>query len=175
MARIGFPPLARPLIEALDRRARRPVEIARETRAEQRVDGEIGRIERNGLDRLEIAPSQALAAKSRVAAQRLDGGRAAQARRRILLLQQPRGDETVAAIVAGSAQDGDASMARRKPARLQRDRRAGMLHQLTARRPARDRQPVGLRHFGIGQQLGRKMIRRHRKAAGFGRPRPGPS
>ena len=54
-ARTGLPPLARPLIEALHRRARRPVEIAREARAEQRVDREIGGIERDGLERRDRA------------------------------------------------------------------------------------------------------------------------
>ena len=68
--------------------------------------------------------------------------------------QDARGDKAVAAVVARPGDDDDP--ARRTGWRSRHrvgDRAAGAFHQLDAGVPAGDRQPVGLGHFGGGQQL----------------------
>jgi hypothetical protein len=67
--------------------------------------------------------------------------------------QMPRGDEAITAIIARSSDDRD--LAAGRAARHDRPRHggAGILHQHSARRSRRDRQPVGLAHVVIGEKF----------------------
>ena len=67
--------------------------------------------------------------------------------------EKPRRDKTVAAVVAGPGHDHDAAAGGLSAGDRLGDRPAGILHQLDAGDAAGDGQPVGLRHFGIGEQF----------------------
>ena len=67
--------------------------------------------------------------------------------------QQPRRDESVAAIAARTAKHNDAAATPCAADRLFGHRRPRPLHQNDAGDPARDRQPIGLAHLGRGQQF----------------------
>ena len=100
-----------------------PVDVAREARAEQGVDHELGAVEGELRRRRGPARSKrARRSRRRRAARR--AGRAGRVRRDIRAAQQPRRDEAVAAVVARAAQYDDASRAiapvappRRRPRR----------------------------------------------------------
>ena len=143
---------AREGVDRLDATKRRAVEIARQPGAEQGVDDEIGggEIDRlGGRDRTFPARRR----QRRVAAQRRALAEQIEADAVAARAQEPRGDEAVAAVAARPADDGDAAGARRHARRLVGDRRAGALHQRDAGNAAGDGQPVGLAHFGRGQQF----------------------
>ena len=63
------------------------------------------------------------------------------------------GDKAVAAVVAGSTEDGDASTRRRHQRRLIGHRAPGVLHEGQAGDAGRHRQAVGARHLRVGQEL----------------------
>lgn len=148
---------SRPEIEPLDRPRRDAVERARKTGAEQGVDNEIGLIEAEAVERGDGAgPSRG--GPGGVAAQGLTRAEQRQRHLTATLDQKPGGDEAIAAVIAGPAENGDARGARPFPAhefqRRVRDRLARRLHQHGARRSSGNSQPVGFRHFGGGEKLG---------------------
>ena len=147
------PARAREGVDRLDAAERRAVDVARQAGAVQRVDDEVGVVEREsfaGANR----PAPARRRQSRIAAH----PRAIAEQRELDPIapgfEQPRGDEAVAAVAARPAQNGDPAAARRHARRLGGDRRAGALHQRDARRSCGDGQPVGLGHLGRSQQFG---------------------
>ena len=89
----------------------------------------------------------------RVAAQSIFGSESQNAHGMAVVGQQPRGHEAVAPIVAGAGHDRDRAAPPRPLGNRIRHRSPGVLHQLDAGRAARDRQPVGLRHFLVVQEL----------------------
>ena len=139
-------------IDALDDRFRHALDVAREARAEQGVDHAIGpgEIERRGVeDRALIARG----GERRIAAQRLAPAEEPELDRIAAPRKQARGDEAVAAVAAGAAQDDDPAARLCKTRRFIRDREARTLHERDARRSRCDGEAVGLAHFGRGQEL----------------------
>ena len=67
--------------------------------------------------------------------------------------EQPRGDEAVAAVAAGAAEDGDPAARLREPRRLVGDRETRPLHERNAGRSGRNRKAIGLAHFSGRQQF----------------------
>ena len=67
--------------------------------------------------------------------------------------EEPRRDKTVAAVVARPGHDGDATAGALERQPRLGDRPAGALHQIDAGDAAGDCQPVGLRHFAVGEEL----------------------
>ena len=67
--------------------------------------------------------------------------------------QNARHDETIAAVVPGPGNDGDAQARRMARGDPVRDRSAGILHQFDAWNAARNRQAVGLRHLSCREQF----------------------
>ena len=69
------------------------------------------------------------------------------------LCQEPPGDEAVAAVAAGPAEDDDAAARIREPRPLVGHREARALHQRDAWCSGGHGEAVGLAHFGRGQEL----------------------
>ena len=148
------PGVAPPAVEPLDNGAGAPVDIAREARAEQRVDGEIGAVQIHKSCRADTA-RPGVGGEARVAGQFLALAEQADGDFVSHGAQQAGSDEAVAAVITGPAENNDT------PARRQRlPHRIGhgcarVLHQLDAGNAARNRQPVGLRHLRIFEKFDR--------------------
>jgi hypothetical protein len=67
--------------------------------------------------------------------------------------QKPGGDIAVPAVIAGPGDDRHRRPRGIIPADMVGDRPAGIFHQVGTGNTARDRQPIGLRHFRIGQKF----------------------
>ncbi len=78
------------------------------------------------------------------------------------LLEMARGDETVAAVIAGTAQDGDVAGVREAARDFFGNGAARVLHQRRAGNAARDGERVGARHFLGRQKLNHGLSARHR-------------
>ena len=70
-----------------------------------------------------------------------------------MLIEHARYSQAIAAIVSWPGHHGDPASGRIARANRIGDGCAGPLHQIDARNPAGDGQPVGQRHFGIAQKL----------------------
>ena len=145
------PPRPKPLIRSTIARAS-PVDVARQPRAEDGVDDAVG------AGKIDVRRGQNLARETGgrergVAAERLAPPEEAELDGIAPLRQETRGDETVAAVVAGAAQHDDPAARPREARRLVGDRAPGGLHQRDPRGSARDRHAVGLAHLGRGQEM----------------------
>ena len=132
---------------------RNPVQRPRQAGAEQGVDDQVGAGNRGRGERLDgLTP--ALRHCSSVTLQRFAAAKQSETHLISLLAQQPRRHETIAAIVAGPASDGD-----RGPCpRCDRDRGFGhgaarVLHQHEARHAVRRSKGVGTAHLGSCEQF----------------------
>ena len=141
-----------PFIETQNNSLGRSIEIANKARAKQRVDRKTGRFEINVLDGVDIARPASGRARG-VAPQTLARPKQSDFDGKFLARQQARGDKAIAAIVARPAKNRDAALARNKPGGLPCHRRTSLFHQHGTGRASRDGEPVGFRHFGVGQQL----------------------
>ena len=146
------PAAARERIDALDDRLRFAVDVARKPRPEQRVDHAIraARIDRRGVEDRAL---KARGGEGGIALQRLAPADEPKLDRVAAAHEQARGDEAVAAVPAGAAEDDDPASRLRAPRRLVRDREARPLHERDARRSRFDRGTVGFAHFGWRQEL----------------------
>ena len=138
--------------DALDDRFRNALDVAREPGPEQSVDDAISaaRIDGCGVEDLALV---ARGGERRIARQRFLPADEPEFDRVAALCQEPPGDEAVAAIAAGAAEDDDPSARLREPRRLVGDREARALHQRDAWRSGGHGEAVGLAHFGRGQEL----------------------
>src|SRR5262249_9142991 len=93
-----FRPL-RPFIKTQDQSLGRPIEIAGEARAEERIDHEVGRIEIKFLDGADRA-GPAFGGKPGVAPQPIERAKQSELNGKLLRGEHARGDKAVAAIVA---------------------------------------------------------------------------
>ena len=145
------------MLAVLDRPRGFAADRLRQAGAEQRIDNERTRLriefgQRLCSDRAFRSRQRRVAASPRrVVGENRD--------RDAALMQQPRDDITVAAIVAGTAQHMHAGRRRIALEHDCRDRSPGAPHQCHAvERPGFDRQPVGFSHFPWCQKF-----MRHRK------------
>ena len=108
-------------IDALDDRFRDALDVAREPGAEQSVDDAIGAagIDGCGVEDLALV---ARGGERRIAPQRFAPAEEPELDRVAALCQEPRGDEAVAAVAAGAAEDDDPAARLREPRRLVGDR-----------------------------------------------------
>ena len=146
------PPARGESVDALDDRFRDAVDVAREPGPEQSVDDEIGAagIDGCGVEDLALV---ARGGERRIAPQRFAPADEPELDRVAALCQEPRGDEAVAAVAAGAAEDDDPAARLREPRRLVGDREARALHQRDAWRSGGHGEAVGLAHFGRGQEF----------------------
>ena len=140
-------------VDRFDEAQRSAVDVARKAGAVQRVDDEIGLVEREALAGAN-RPLPTLRRPRRVAAEARAVAEQRQFDRISPGLQQARGDEAVAAVAARPAQNGDPAAARRQARGLPRDRHTSALHQRNARRSAGDGEPIDFGHLGRSQQFG---------------------
>ena len=139
-------------VDALDDRFRFAVDVAGEPGPEQRVDHAVGarEVNRRGVEgRSGIASG----GERRIAFQRLAPAEQSDLDRVSAQSEQPRGDEAVAAVPAGPAEDGDPAARLREPRRLVSDRKPRPLHERNPRRSGRNRKAIGLAHFNGRQQF----------------------
>ena len=109
-------------VDPLDNRLRFTIDVARKPRAEQGVDHAIGsgKVDCGGSeDRALIAAG----GERRVAFQDVAAAEQAEFDRIAALAEQPAGDESVAAVAARAAEDGDPAARLLKPRRLVGDPR----------------------------------------------------
>ncbi len=102
-----------------------------------------------GKDRTLIASG----GERRIAFQGLAAAEQAQFNRIAARRQEPPGDEAVAPIAAGAAENGDPAAGPGKPRRFVSDRETRPLHERDARRSGRNRKAVGFAHFSWRQKL----------------------
>ena len=139
-------------VDALDQARELALDRAGQPGAEQAVNHDIRAREQGGVERLPrplIAPGHGgcVGRQARFVAVEAEPDLVPS------LLEVARGDETVAAVIAGTAQDGDVPGVG-KPARdLFGDGAAGILHQGRAGDAARDGERVGAPHFLRRQKL----------------------
>ena len=143
---------ARTGIDRLDHRPcgafHRPIEAG----AEQRIDDGVGRVQRRGRGRLG-GPRPTLRGLRGVTLEPVQRADQEHAHPVAALGQDARGDKTVAAVVARPGDHRDAAAGRMTRSDGLGHRPAGIFHQLDAGHAAGDRQPVGFRHLGGGEQL----------------------
>ena len=155
----------RPFIDTQDQSLGLPIEIAAKARAEERVDRESGRIEIKFLDGEDLA-GPILGGKRGVALQAVARAKQSELDGKFLAREQAGGDKAVAAIVARPAKNRDAAVARNKPRGLACHCRAGLFHQHGTGRAPGDGQPVGLSHFGVGQEFWTRGVGQHAQKPG---------
>ena len=129
-----------------------PVDVARQARAEERVDHAGGAVEPDRAGRRDRAV-EAHRGGGGVACERAALPEEAQVDREAAPGQQPGGDKAVAPVVAGAADDDDSSARSGEPRRLVGD---GEFRRLHERRPASsgsDGHPVRVAHLGRGQEF----------------------
>ena len=133
-------------------RQRLALDVAREPRAEQRVD-HAGRAVEGDLGRGARFAVEPRGGGRGVARERIAPAEEAERDGKAALAEEPGRDEAVAAVVARTAEHDDASARRRETLSLAGDREPGPLHQRHSWRSARDRQPIGCAHLARGQQF----------------------
>ncbi len=158
-------------VDPLDDRPRLAVDVAREACAEEGVDHAIRAAERD-VRRSADRPLEARSGDRGVAAERLAPAEETKLDGKAASREEPRRDETVAAVVTGTADDDDQPPRAREPRSLVRDGEPRALHQRDAGRSGRDGRPVGLAHLGRRQQFGVLQRVQH---AGLGWRRAAPA
>ena len=128
--------------------------------AEQRVDhqGRAVKSDRGCREGLARVPRGGF---GRIAMNRPARAQEAEVDHKSALSEKPRRDEAVAAVVAGSAENDDPAARAREARRFVRDREPRRLHQDGARRPAGDRDPIGLPHLGRRQEFQASFMIEH--------------
>ncbi len=167
------PPGALESVDPLDDRFRFAVDIAGKPGPEQGVDHAVDGAKVNRRS-LEDRAGPASGGERGVAFQGVAAAKQPEFDPIAARSQEPRGDETVAAVAAGPAQNGDPAARFREPRRFVGDRETRPLHELNARRSGRNRNAVGPAHFSRRQQFrerhgiahGREGARRSRAAQG---------
>ena len=139
-------------VHRLDEGARRTLDRTIEAGAEQGIDDHVRLLERVRLGRLD-QPLPALRGLRGIALEPAALTQQKQPRAIAALRQHPRGDKTIAAIVAGTCHDHDPAPGRVATRYGVGHRSAGGFHQINARRSGRDREPIRFGHFGGGQQF----------------------
>ena len=143
-------------VEALDDHLRFAVDVAREPGPEQRVDHAVGARDINRRS-VEGRPRIARGGERRIAFQRVAPTEQSDLDLVSARGKQPRGDEAVAAVAAGAADDGDPAARLCQPRRLVGDRETSPLHKRDARRSGRDRKAIGLAHLSGRQQFRERL------------------
>ena len=140
------------IVDTLDDRLRLAIDVAGKSRPEQRVDHAVGlgEVNRSGVEDRSLVAS---GGERRIAFQGLAAAEQSELDRIAAHRQEPRGDEAVAAVAAGAAEDGDPAARLREPRRFVSDRETRPLHERNARRSGRNRKAVGPAHFSWRQQL----------------------
>ena len=147
-----------PRVDGFDQSARRAFHRTIEARSEQRVDDDLGAGQcsrRRGSDR----PGPLLRGARRIAFEPADIAQQHDLDARAALGQEPRGNKTIAAVIARPGDNDDPAAGRMARGHGLGHGATGALHQLAAGDPAGDRQPVGVGHLRAGQKLKHAALR----------------
>ena len=139
-------------IDGLDQVADRPFQGAVEAGAEQGVDDQDAAFERARVEAPDL-PVPAFGVDRCIAFQAIARAKQGQTNRPARLTQQAGRDEAVAAVVAGSAQNGDGPRLP-APSDLARDGGARRFHEIEAGHAAGHRGGIGPAHLLDGQEGG---------------------
>ncbi len=153
----SFPVCKRPggARDGLNRLPREPGERARQARPEQRIDDRTGAVNDVRVHRLDLAAPLARGFRG-VADKCLARTQERKPHGKTALAQDPRRDETIAAIVAWAAGNEDMGAEHTGRGHPVGDRPPRPLHQRDPRRAACNRPPIRFSHFRRRQQCKRR-------------------
>ena len=139
-------------IHRLDHGARRPFNRAVEAGAKERIDNDVGATKSGrigGRDR----PAPCLCRERCVTFEAVDLADQQHLQLVAARGQKPCRDKAIAAVIAGTRHHGDPAAGGASRRHRLGHRGAGFFHQRDAGHPAGDCKPIGLRHFGIGEEF----------------------